>query len=390
MALHLRLLKRKLAQLSERQQADRTDIDGLSSSKLNASVWNDAHEQFSIEGSYWSYQNGKVVSEAVWKRTPKIPLNRDAPIILKNVSQAGNAATCFFDVGGNFISAVKGSYGALVTIEPSAYPEDAVFVGISTRIEEDTTYSNGDTVEAREGTVADAVMGSANVALIKEAEAAGAVYNRSTGFFELNGLTDITEAQMREILLHTAGRQISSIQLNTFNCCKAIRTHLPVRLTPQINLAETFCFSFNLEVIKLESYYGAQSPIQVLNIDAAFKECRKLKKIDCELQLLPSQSIALSTFYNCFALEEVRLKGVKVNVNFATCPKLSSASLQYLVDNAANTSAITVTVHPDVYAKLTGDTSNAAAAALTAEELAQWQAIATEASGKNISFATSN
>ena len=32
--------------------------------------------------------------------------------------------------------------------------------------------------------------------------------------------------------------------------------------------------------------------------------------------------------------------------------------MQYLVTNAANTSPITVTVHPYVYAKLTGDTTN--------------------------------
>ena len=62
--------------------------------------------------------------------------------------------------------------------------------------------------------------------------------------------------------------------------------------------------------------------------------------------------------------------------------------MQYLVTNAANTSSITVTVHPDVYAKLTGDTTNAAAAALTAEELAQWQQLVTDATSKNINFAT--
>ena len=62
--------------------------------------------------------------------------------------------------------------------------------------------------------------------------------------------------------------------------------------------------------------------------------------------------------------------------------------MQYLVTNAANTSPITVTVHPDVYAKLTGDTTNAAAAALTSDELAQWTALVTTANSKNISFAT--
>ncbi|MDY4811201.1 MAG: hypothetical protein SO168_03950, partial [Muribaculaceae bacterium] len=67
---------------------------------------------------------------------------------------------------------------------------------------------------------------------------------------------------------------------------------------------------------------------------------------------------------------------------------LSLSSLEYMVSRAVNTQAITVTVHPDVYAKLTGDTTNAAAAALSADELAQWQSLVSAAAAKNISFAT--
>lgn len=55
---------------------------------------------------------------------------------------------------------------------------------------------------------------------------------------------------------------------------------------------------------------------------------------------------------------------------------------------AQGTTQITITVHPSVYAKLTGDTTNEAAAALTPEELAQWQQVLTDAVAKNISFAT--
>ena len=79
---------------------------------------------------------------------------------------------------------------------------------------------------------------------------------------------------------------------------------------------------------------------------------------------------------------------IKKSFDVRTSPLLTFSTMQYLVTNAANTSPITVTVHPDVYAKLTGDTTNAAAAALTSDELAQWTALATTANSKNISFAT--
>lgn len=94
------------------------------------------------------------------------------------------------------------------------------------------------------------------------------------------------------------------------------------------------------------------------------------------------------SFPGCKMLEYFRFI-ISTDFNVQSCPLVRLDSLQYLVANAANDSTvITVTVHPDVYAKLTGDTSNAAVQALTVEELAQWQALVATAQQKKISFAT--
>ena len=90
------------------------------------------------------------------------------------------------------------------------------------------------------------------------------------------------------------------------------------------------------------------------------------------------------------ALTDVSLYHLHNDFDIASLKNISLSSMQYMVNNSTATSSITVTVHPDVYAKLTGDTTNAAAAALTAEELAQWQALVTTANSKNISFATTS
>ena len=82
------------------------------------------------------------------------------------------------------------------------------------------------------------------------------------------------------------------------------------------------------------------------------------------------------------------IRNLKMSLDLSKCPLIDLTSWQGLVSRAANTDAITVTVHPDVYAKLTGDTSNAAAAALSADELAQWQALVATAAAKQITFAT--
>lgn len=79
---------------------------------------------------------------------------------------------------------------------------------------------------------------------------------------------------------------------------------------------------------------------------------------------------------------------IKQSFDVSTSPLLTLDTMQYLVTNAKNTTPITVTVHPDVYAKLTGDTTNSAAAALTASELAAWKQVVTDAAAKKISFAT--
>ena len=85
-----------------------------------------------------------------------------------------------------------------------------------------------------------------------------------------------------------------------------------------------------------------------------------------------------------------KLERLQNDVSFANNPLIDLDSFTYMVEHRTtfNTNTYTITVHADVYATLTGDTTNEAAAALTAEELAQWQALLTKAAGKHIAFAS--
>ena len=115
----------------------------------------------------------------------------------------------------------------------------------------------------------------------------------------------------------------------------------------------------------------------------------KLTKIIGNIDLTYWQASVQSYQYlNAPALTDVSLYHLHNDFNISFLKSISLSSMQYMVNNSTATSPITVTVHPDVYAKLTGDTTNAAAAALTSDELAQWTALATTANSKNISFAT--
>ena len=95
-------------------------------------------------------------------------------------------------------------------------------------------------------------------------------------------------------------------------------------------------------------------------------------------------------FPNSPLITSFQLERLQNDVSFANNPLIDLDSFTYMVEHRAThiTDAYTITVHADVYAKLTGDTTNEAAAALTAEELAQWQALLTKAAGKHIAFAS--
>lgn len=179
----------------------------------------------------------------------------------------------------------------------------------------------------------------------------------------------------------TAGsRQTYTLQDAYINL--AIRTHLPrIGAGQAAYAAQTFRSCVYLETVEMAN----------LNLGGAvFYDCQKLRSINkTEPAIYNLNGYPSDNFQNCVSLVEIRgvLRG-NCNISFSDSPLLSLSSLEYMVSRAVNTQAITVTVHPDVYAKLTGDTTNAAAAALSADELAQWQSLVSAAAAKNISFAT--
>lgn len=228
--------------------------------------------------------------------------------------------------------------------------------------------------------------------LIATAKAAGATYNNSTHYFELNGLTDITAKQMRNILEWGTYERF----INVCDCDMATVTNNIPRLRttiPSVSFPSWRGKSYplltwmpqGLEIIKLFVSGNSDSIINLDN-DLGLYDAPTLR---CILDILrPTRSIRIGSPLYPTALSTLYIKDLKFSIDLARLSALSLSSLQYLVTNSANTDVITVTVHPDVYAKLTGDTSNAAAAALSADELAQWQALVATASARKISFAS--
>lgn len=220
--------------------------------------------------------------------------------------------------------------------------------------------------------------------LHKVYEEYGAVYNAETGYWELNGLTDLTEEDMWDIYLAGVPR---TENLTEFYIGKLIRTtfNFPVKgggTGIGTILGGTFTNCSNIEIVQF--YKEPAKIVYVRKLLNAFHSCQKLREIVNIIQIYVLDTLTDNAFYNCKALKSVKLQRLREDISFKDSPLLSYESLNYLVTNAANKKAITVTVHPTTYSYLTGTAQPTEEVGGTTEE---WQALVTTAQGKQISFA---
>lgn len=193
---------------------------------------------------------------------------------------------------------------------------------------------------------------------------AGAKYNERTGYYELNGLTDITEEQMRVIYKYAGTPQVRA----AFAYSKA-RTNLPMSGLFNGDLHDYMFYAcINLEVAYLGnrqlSPEGFDIPFAYMVGFNCFYLCQKLKKIYGKIyQRNNNWSL---TFGECLALEEVRIAELYSSIQLSWSPNLSKESVQYMITNAkpqsgAAVGSITITLHPTAYARLKDDADIVAA-----------------------------
>ena len=74
-----------------------------------------------------------------------------------------------------------------------------------------------------------------------------------------------------------------------------------------------------------------------------FNECAKLRTVTGMLNFSSTTSVN-NAFGNCSLLEEVRIKGLKVDLDLSACVSLSTASVKYLVDNLQQATGKSITL----------------------------------------------
>lgn len=205
---------------------------------------------------------------------------------------------------------------------------------------------------------------------------AGAKYNEATGYYELNGLTDITEKEMRTIY----NRYLIDIGTNSrasgwLILGAKIRTNLPCITRADIfNGMDNSIYGNNVEVLRICAA-SSEDYNRVCYIEAttavAHQSMPKLKKV-IGIWRYSSENPSNynfgygQPFSKCPLLEEIRMGKINKSHTFAVSPNLSKESVLYMITNAnppsgAAAGSIAITLHSTAYARLKDDADIVAA-----------------------------
>lgn len=209
-------------------------------------------------------------------------------------------------------------------------------------------------------------------------------YNADTGYFELNGILDISYAEALDIMNHSMrfvdamGGQVSGALAGGY---LNIRTAMPVMFAECDTSLDLNAFAHSNGKIEVVRFVTRATNNTVTSLKYAFYYCVHLKHVYGEINLKSNSDIGQPAFNRCRELETLKIRGLPASLWLGDSIRISYESLDFITRNASVSNAKTVTVHPKVYAKLTG-----ADETLTEEEAARWASLVPLAAQKNITF----
>ena len=193
----------------------------------------------------------------------------------------------------------------------------------------------------------------------------GETVTHKAGHYYLNGLGDITKEEM--VNIYNYRDVVYRLNMPRLAQNIGVRTFYPVN-TPINNIAQylinnklsgyaTFFNANKLEVLLITptSIDGTGDTLLPATgmLSNVFGNCSSLKYL-CGINCKNITGFD-KTFDGCSSLIEARLFNVVTNVSFKDSQNISKKSILYIIQNAAPTSAITITLHHDAYVRLTSD-----------------------------------
>lgn len=203
---------------------------------------------------------------------------------------------------------------------------------------------------------------------------AGAKYNEATGYYELNGLTDITEEEMRAIYTQWQ-KDVGTASHNTgwLTLPPKMRTNLPsLYRADLINALSNSISGPSVEVLCIAEQSNDTRVMYVASTQAvAQNDMPKLRRVIGVWRYNNNNPSDFNFSYGqpfgkCPLLEEIRMARINKSHTFAVSPNLSKESVLYMITNAkppsgAAAGSIAITLHPTAYARLKDDADIVAA-----------------------------
>ena len=210
----------------------------------------------------------------------------------------------------------------------------------------------------------------ANIDLLR---ANGIIFNEDSGYFECGTLYDLSYNDAINILAKTNAFAQGNVPIGAVGLGYVMqdeekyRTNTPVLpfrfyIFSQSNFSY-LCWQNNyIEIFNVEN----RAQVNLSQIDNAFAECYRLKKILGVIYLGNGSVDYTSAFRNCYSLESVKLKGIKNSLDFSYSARLDNESILYMIENSNATTVISITLHPDALTRAMED--DAIQAALDAHQ----------------------
>lgn len=200
-------------------------------------------------------------------------------------------------------------------------------------------------------------------------------YNAETGFYELNGLTDITYEQALAIYNN---KLILNNEMRRVLAHAQIRTILTIGSNNGADVGGCNLALF-AQGSSIEIFDGHRIEV-TSSSDWMFNSCSRLTSVKGMCLFFGTTGVT----FGCVNLKTLYIT-ISGNVNFSNLPLLTYDSFDYIIKASNPSSIITIKVHPTTYAYLQGTTPPTEQVGGTTE---QWQALVTAATNKKISFAT--
>lgn len=343
-------------------------LDAISRAILESSG---AVPEFPVKDKYINASTGVLGNTAGYQTTGLIAIDRTADIAMTGRGTTSVAGIALYDAAGAFISAkpfTSSNTQMTLTVPAAEIPEAAAYFAATCKEKDGSTgstiyygtWSNG---RASLVPLADTAKAAEMSVFIK-------LWNKMCSDYGSYNPREAPDDEHPFVcnhvwLTYSEAQEVYSNGVTRFpfasNIGKQCRTNIlatqPIPFQNpywRANLGTLCTFASNIETVRVSA---DNVTVQVADSGfyATFYNATKLKTVLGVIKLYANVQPGANTFVNCSSLESISIQGIAVSLSFAASSKLSLASLQYLVDNSAVPagSNATVTLHADVYAKLT-------------------------------------